>query len=440
MKAAVIPDTNVFIHDPDAIENLRKKDFLIYLPWIVILELDKLKSRPDVSLDAREALKNIEESLKERGEHLSVIRRPSFRNLKELSKSEPDHQVIATGKTVLNMNKGEFREVKILSRDRPVRILANELGVAAEDYIMEEAQEEGRGSDIRTVNVNKEEIAGDTIPLRETYLKEDPPMENEGVVCYSDYDPFSQEIADKWRDMFAAVRKDDRLKLVPSDIEALGLRPFSLNGNGYNWHQHLALFQCLDPSIRLCFLQGGAGSGKTIISLASAILQRREFRQILITRPMVPLEDEDRIGTLPGDMEDKMSPWLQPIQQALNFLKELSPENKKLIERLLEERKINFAPLDYIRGMTFYKDFLIVDDAQNLTPHQVKTFITRAGMHAKMVFTGDLGQIDRKRRLDRRSSGLACAAERLAGAPLVSVIKFKETVRSPLAELAERYL
>jgi PhoH-like ATPase len=155
---------------------------------------------------------------------------------------------------------------------------------------------------------------------------------------------------------------------------------------------------------------------------------------------MIPLEDEDRMGFLPGDVDEKMGPWLQPIWQSLSFLKEQSNENKKLIEEMIELRKLYFAPLDYIRGTSFYKDLVIVDDAQNLTPHQVKTIITRAGNQAKIVFTGDLGQIDRKKRLDRRSSGLAYATDKLNDQSLVAVTRFKETVRSPLASLAEEYL
>jgi PhoH-like ATPase len=266
-------------------------------------------------------------------------------------------------------------------------------------------------------------------------------IENEGVVCYSDYDPFSYSRLKGWRPIFAAIKKKGILHLIDNDIEALGIKPYTLNGNGdYNWHQHIALAQLLDSRIKLVLLQGGAGSGKTILSLATAISQRKTFRQILVTRPMVPLEDEDRMGFLPGNIEDKMGPWLQPIWQSLSFLKEQSNTNKKLIEDMIEFRKLYFAPLDYIRGMSFYKDLIIVDDAQNLTPHQVKTIITRAGHEAKIIFTGDLGQIDRKKRLDRRSSGLAYATDKLNDQSLVAVTKFKETVRSPLASLAEEYL
>ena len=198
--------------------------------------------------------------------------------------------------------------------------------------------------------------------------------------------------------------------------------------------------QLMDPDIKLVFLQGSTGSGKTLLALASALEQRRDYRQILITRPMVHLEDEDRIGFLPGPLQEKMSPWLRPIWRALNQLTENNQESKKLIEKLRESGKIDIEPLDFIRGMTFVKDFLIVDEAQNLTPHQVKTIITRSGMFSKLVFTGDTRQIDCRRRLDEKSNGLTYASNRLNNSPLVANSHFKYTVRSELADLAEKLL
>lgn len=439
VKTAVVLDTNVFIHDPNVLKNLFSKDVFVFLPWVVILELDDLKMKPDVSVDAQEAIANIEKAINNEESSLEVMKRPSFRNLKELDKNNPNHLVIATAKTVWNLYKDKFSDVKIYSRDAPVRILANELGIKAQDYASDSVEEEKAG-DLKTINVDKSNIQDGKIAIKGSNLGSQQIVENEGVICFSDYNPFTYAKEKDWIARFAAVKKGENFEIIKPDIGALKVSPFSLNGNGYNWFQHIAFFQLLDPAVKLCLLQGGAGSGKTLLSLASAIHQRKSFRQILITRPMIPLEDEDRMGTLPGNVEEKMSPWLQPIWQALNYLKDQSDSNKKLIESMVEDRKIYFVPLDYIRGMTFYRDLVIIDDAQNLTPHQVKTIITRAGMHAKFIFTGDLGQIDRKRRLDRRSSGLAFAAKKLTGNQLVSITKFKETVRSPLADLAERCL
>lgn len=231
------------------------------------------------------------------------------------------------------------------------------------------------------------------------------------------------------------------MKVIDPEINALGVKPFSLNGD-FNWAQMIALYQLLDPSIQLVFLQGGAGTGKTLLALASAIGQRSMCNQIIITRPMIHLEDEDRMGFLPGDYLDKLSPWVIPIRQALHFLKDDSVSNshKSVIQNMEETKKLDFLSLDYIRGMSFNRYRLIVDDAQNLTPHQVKTIITRAGMNTKVIFTGDIGQIDRRRRLDEKSSGLTYAMNRMSNHPLVGITTFKETVRSPLAKLAEEVL
>ncbi len=207
-----------------------------------------------------------------------------------------------------------------------------------------------------------------------------------------------------------------------------------------NWSQYVALAQILDPEINLVFLQGGAGTGKTLIALAGALEQRRKYTNIVIARPMVHLEDRDEIGFLPGGLEQKMAPWTEPILQAFSFLGDLKAENGELITRLQENKKIIMKPLDYIRGETYHKSFMVIDEAQNLTPHQVKTIITRAGSNTKMVFTGDLGQIDRNRRLDRKTSGLAYAMSKMANQRVVGMVNFKDTVRSPLASLAEELL
>ena len=192
--------------------------------------------------------------------------------------------------------------------------------------------------------------------------------------------------------------------------------------------------------IQVVFLQGGAGTGKTLMALAGALEQRKKYTKIVIARPMVHLEDRDEIGFLPGGLEEKMAPWTEPILQAFAFLGGMRPENRDLITRLQENKKIIIKPLDYIRGETYHKSFMVIDEAQNLTPHQVKTIITRAGSNTKMVFTGDLGQIDRNRRLDRKTSGLAYAMSKMSNQRVVGIVNFKDTVRSPLASLAEELL
>ncbi len=154
---------------------------------------------------------------------------------------------------------------------------------------------------------------------------------------------------------------------------------------------------------------------------------------------MIHLEDEDRMGFLPGDQDSKMSPWIKPINQALNIIKAIG-KNDDLITKMLETKKIIFESMDYIRGITFSKAYIIIDEAQNLTPHQMKTSLTRAGKDSKVVITGDLDQIDRQRRLDKKTSGLAYAIAKMRNHKSIAVSTFEETVRSHLASLAEEKL
>lgn len=448
MPDATVIDTSVFIHDPDVLDYLLKNEQIPCTPWTVILELDKLKDRPDIGIDARESMAKIE-SMRQGGEDLiKIIRNYSFRNLPDLDRKIPDHQIIATAKTLQEtksrLRKFNYGEVRLISRDRTVRVLAREVGLRADDYCREKIQLPKKHF-LEEINVPRKDIDPETLSFS---YKDEQIEENQGVVCYSDFNfamPHSR--SSEWKKTFASIRKGENFKIIPPGIQAFGVKPFLLNGNGNgngsekgekNWAQYIALFQLLDPSIDLVFLQGGAGSGKTLLAVASAIEQRRSFRQIIITRPMIHLEDEDRMGFLPGSEEQKMSPWTRPIMQAMDYLKENSGEGgKELIEKLFDTKKISFESLDYIRGMTYCKTFLVVDEAQNLTPHQVKTIITRAGIGTKIVFTGDLGQIDRRRRLDERSNGLAYAMSTMKNHERVGIATFKETVRSPLAQLAE---
>lgn len=433
-KRVIVADTNIFIHDPKAVDTLREGGNTLCLHWAVILELDNLKNRPDIGIDAREALRRIEEVRLSGDKSLILQRSASFRSLGNLDKRNPDHQIIATAVALKRDRK--YPAVVLVSRDGPVRLLARELGLQVEDY--------SRGTvETPKFHLQKTNVAAEEIQTSDLTFPFDPEKhagitENEGVVCHSDWG--FESVKCGWKESFAAIRKGNRFKIISPDINALGVYPFSINGNGPNWSQHIALFQLLDSSIELVFLQGGAGSGKTLLALATAIEQKRQYTQIVVTRPMIHLEDEDRMGFLPGNEYEKMSPWLRPIQQALSFLKRVNDRHKDTIEKMEKEEKIDFVSLDFIRGMTFCKNFLIVDEAQNLTPHQVKTIVTRAGMDAKIIFTGDLGQIDRRRRLDEKSSGLAFAISRMEGQPRVGITTFKETVRSPLASLAEELL
>lgn len=434
---AIIPDTNVLVHDPKAVDYLREGGNILIIPLRVIFELDGIKNRPIIGRDASEALSRIEELHDAGSKSLVIARQKSWENLKQLDRKHPDHEIIATAAQVAkeNRNSKRYKKVKLLSRDNTVRLLAREfkLGLSVENYHRDET-EETKNEQPRSINVPDGLLRSDFAFSAEGY---DDIRINEGVVCYSSGYPAKS--GGSWDSHYAAIRKEEHFEIIPRDISAFGLSPISLNGNGPNWSQYIALAQLLDQRIELVFLQGGAGTGKTLLALAAALEQRRLFRSIIITRPMVHLEDEDRMGFLPGDMAEKMDPWLQPIKVSLDILRENKIYGKK-IEDIENTKKISYWPLDYFRGMTFHRAIIIVDEAQNLTPHQMKTIVTRAGMGTKMIFTGDLGQIDRRRLLDRRSSGLNYAINRLRDNPLVGITIFRESVRSPLAKVADDLL
>ncbi len=208
-----------------------------------------------------------------------------------------------------------------------------------------------------------------------------------------------------------------------------------------NPEQAFAIHALLDPEIRLVTMQGNAGTGKTLLAIASALEQRKNYRQIYVTRPVVPLSNKD-IGFLPGDAKSKIDPYMAPIWDNIKFIKEQNSEDNKLsakIDELINTEKIAIAPLAFIRGRTLTKIFFIVDEAQNLTPHEIKTIISRAGEHTKVVFTGDIYQIDTPY-LDAESNGLSYLIDKARNHPLYAHITLQKGERSELANLANDLL
>lgn len=442
LPKAIVVDTNVLIHDPQSIETLMNDVNVLFLHSIVIQELDKNKTKRDIGRDCREAIRRIEQLQIEKHPRLKIVQTSDWSSpdLSHLTMSEPDHHIIALAHNLMNDNSLDFKEVKLISKDTTVRILCRDLFIPIKDYV---------SSDVVVSNTKMKEIEVPSSILQNTgdehiftIDKIDQFQENEGVICWSDWngrlDPSGS--LSRWGKQFTAIKKGDSFHVIPNDISVMGLTSYCMNGCETNWEQYVAIRQLLDPSVKLCFLIGGAGSGKTLLSLAAAIEQRKMFRNILITRPMVHLEDEDNMGFLPGDINDKMNPWLRPIWKSLSFIGNINKDNNSVIQKVRDDRKLEIEPLDYIRGMTFVKDILIVDEAQNLTPHQTKTIITRAGEGCKIIFTGDLGQIDRTRKVDATSNGLAYASVKMSDQPMTSVCHFQNTVRSPLANLAEKLL
>ncbi|HEY0783840.1 MAG TPA: PhoH family protein, partial [Thermoanaerobaculia bacterium] len=219
------------------------------------------------------------------------------------------------------------------------------------------------------------------------------------------------------------------------------VKPMAYGVSPRNAEQTFALHAVLNPDVPLVTLSGAAGTGKTLIALAGALEQRRLFRQIYLARPIVPLSNRD-LGFLPGDIHSKIDPYMQPLWDNLSIIKnqygEKDREYKK-VEELVETEKLHVVPLAYIRGRSFSNVIFIVDEAQNLTPHEIKTIITRAGEETKIVLTGDIFQIDTPY-LDAHTNGLSYLIDRTKGSPLYAHVNLEKGERSALANLASRLL
>jgi PhoH-like ATPase len=217
-------------------------------------------------------------------------------------------------------------------------------------------------------------------------------------------------------------------------IMAYGIRP-------RNAEQIFAIDALTRSGIPLVTLTGKAGTGKTLLALASAIHVKRNYRQIFVARPVVPLSNKD-MGYLPGDIESKLAPYMQPLWDNLKVIQSQYPEEDKQyqqIDQMVSDSKLVIEPLSYIRGRSLQKVFFIVDEAQNLTPHEIKTIITRAGEGAKIVLTGDIYQIDHPY-LDAQSNGLSYLIDHFKGQNLYAHVNLEKGERSELAELASNLL
>ncbi len=233
--------------------------------------------------------------------------------------------------------------------------------------------------------------------------------------------------------MLSAGDIQRQAKCILADRQARGFGVVPRNAE-----QTFALRALLDDQLKLVTLTGQAGSGKTLLALSAAIERRNRYRQILLARPAVPLSNRD-LGFLPGDIGAKMDPYMQPLYDNVAVVMQQMEDSSQTHQEFLSKHRIEISPLAYIRGRTLHKVFFIVDEAQNLTPHEIKTIITRAGDGTKIVFTGDIQQIDHPY-LDALSNGLSYLINRMVGQPVYGHISLEKGERSLLAELASQLL
>ncbi len=437
-------DTNIILHDYKAIHKFQDNDLVI--PIAVIEELDKFKKGNDaLSFNARGFMRDIDKLTEGKmfgksgvpiGKGMGNIKiepnHPFPDDMKELFHDDiQDHRILATAIWVRDNNPGRF--VALVTKDINLRMKAKAAGMVAQDYLTD------RIEDQKLEFAQREVMVLDNVPneiIQELAFGKDNTVDWRRV-CKSR--PSANQLfkfrrGDGEDTICARFDEDlDRIVLVRKR-EACGIKP-------RNDEQKFALDACLNKKIQLVSLTGGAGTGKTLLALASALEQERDFDQIILSRPTVILGNQD-IGFLPGDQKNKMSPFLQPLMDNLNVIKALyRPSSKEYqrLESLVKDEKLLITPLAYIRGRSLGKSFFIIDEAQNLTPHEVKTIITRAGEGTKMVFTGDIFQIDQPY-LDQWSNGLTHIGDKMSGQKLFEHVFLKKGERSELSDLAAKLL
>jgi PhoH-like ATPase len=435
-------DTNVILHDADSIKMFQENDVII--PLAVIEELDHFKRGSQViNLNAREFTRTLDSltgsalfnggiSLgKGRGKLRIAISKGLAPAIRDVFKEDtPDHRVLSVAHEWHEKLNGKA-QVILVTKDVNLRMKAKAIGIPAEDYTTDRVNsiEELYSGKAILENVNddlllklyqppyqisalpiKKRLNGETLPNKYYIMK------------------------NQYRSVLAQLDMNKEFVRKVDKTNVYGINP-------RNAEQTFAVDALTNPEIKLVSMTGKAGTGKTLLALASALSVKKHYRQIFIARPIVPLSNKD-IGFLPGDVESKLAPYMQPLWDNLKVIQDQFPETDKLhqaIDTMIKEEKLVIEPLSYIRGRSLQRIFFIVDEAQNLTPHEIKTIITRAGEGAKVVFTGDIYQIDHPY-LDGQSNGLSYLIDRFKGQKLYAHINLEKGERSELAELASNLL
>jgi PhoH-like ATPase len=438
-KKLFIIDTNVLLHDYKCIYNFEENDIII--PIVVLEELDKFKRGNDlINFHAREFTRELD---KLSGDMLLTANIPLGENLgnmhietgkdfsEKVNQSFPertaDHRILAIAEWVCSTNKD--KTVVLITKDINLRMKAKSLGIIAQDYENDKVANiddlykgirilEG----VRQEAINKLYEVPEGVSISEFNMDSNLLghqffiMKNNGSSALAHYNPVNK--------MLSRVIKQTTYGIDPRNAE-----------------QTFAIEALSNPDIQLVSLTGKAGTGKTLLALAAALAQHKRYKQIFLARPIVPLANRD-LGFLPGDVKEKMDPYMQPLYDNLTVIKHKfshqSPEFLR-INDMMKEEKLVITPLAYIRGRSLSSIFFIVDEAQNLTPHEIKTIITRAGEGTKMIFTGDIEQIDSPY-LDTASNGLSYLSDKMKNQDIFAHVNLVKGERSFLAELASKLL
>ena len=438
-KKIFVLDTSVILYDHDAINNFHEHD--VAIPIQVLEELDNFKSGNDTrNFEARSFIRLIDETSKQKlisdwislkspdsGKFRVVLNeKPLIVDAENIyGKGKTDHKILNAALSLKEEHPD--KKVVLVSKDICLRLKAKALDLNAEDY------ETGKIKNVDELYAGKTELVDFPVEVIEEVKK------------YAFIDAAELGLPSKNANHFYILKNKRKTANVFYNNSLKTISTVSTDAifkiKPKNIEQAFAIHALLDPEIKLVSIQGNAGTGKTLLALASALEQRKNFRQIYVTRPIVSLSNKD-IGFLPGDAKSKTDPFMAPIWDNLRFIKEQFIGDDKMsekIDELITTEKIAIAPLAFIRGRTLTKIFFIIDEAQNLTPHEVKTIISRAGEHTKIVFTGDIYQIDTPY-LDSESNGLSYLIENAKNHPLYAHITLQKGERSELANLANELL
>ena len=435
-KKIYVLDTSVILYSHDSIMNFEEND--IGIPITVLEELDQMKKGNDtLNFEAREFIRMIDKlSLdnmlsdwiplngKNKGNFKILVNQKTKNNI--FNDDINDHKILDSA---LNLQKEEKDKiVTLVSKDINLRLKAKSLNLKAEDYLT------GKIENLNSLDLEEkviENVKNDVI---------DKVYENNSI-NKKDIFPRKKLVDNS----YYVLKNSNKSALVYFDSEKQTINKVektTISGiKPRNAEQAFAIHSLVNENVSLVSINGVAGTGKTLLALASAISQRRNYKQIFVARPIVPLGNKD-IGYLPGDINSKINPYMEPLWDNIKYIqnqyKQTSKEFK-LLKNMIESEKLVIQPLAYIRGRSFSNIFFIVDEAQNLTPHEIKTIISRAGENTKIVFAGDINQIDTPY-LDSQSNGLSYLIDKLKGQKLYSHVTLRKGERSDLANLANELL
>jgi len=438
-KKIFVLDTSVILYDHNAIQSFEEHD--VAIPITVLEELDNFKKGNDTkNFSARQFIRMVDglsehHTLQEwvnlngsdkKGKFKVVMNGHSKLDADVVfGEKKADHKILNSAMSL--MYEYPDRKVILVSKDINLRLKAKSLNLTAEDF------ETGKIKNVDELYTGKTIINGlSTEAINHIYETGTCTAEEAGIT-----EPLNNHyyiLKNGKTSAMTCYNGESKMLERVEKTNAFGIKPL-------NAEQVFALHAIMNPRVNLVTLQGVAGTGKTLLALAGALEQKREFRQIYLARPIVPLSNKD-IGYLPGDIKSKINPYMEPLWDNLKFIQNQFPEKGKefkKIQDLVDNEKLLITPLAYIRGRSLSNIFFIVDEAQNLTPHEVKTIITRAGENTKIIFTGDIFQIDTPY-LDTQSNGLSYLIDKIRNHPICAHITLEKGERSELANLANELL